>query len=414
MSALAEAALLGNSPVSGSDRLLDGGEETQTVKALRAQGAVLFRQDGSGVSDASCVIVSTAIEKDNPDLAEAVRLGRQVVHRSKMLSMLLDGRGERVAVTGTCGKSTVTGMTGWLLEQAGRDASVINGAPLAGWMNEGRVGSSRIGKGNICVFEADESDKSLLGCGCEYAVITNSSADHFGIEETDRLFDEFAAGAVKGVLDARKADFFNGMSADRSGFAYGGFRFEVSMPGRHNIINAFVSVRICELLGCSLRDLAVMLPSFRGISRRLELVGRKGNVSVYDDYAHNTEKIRASLGALSQIHSRVTCIWRPHGYGPLRNMMTDLEEMFKSAAAGSDCLLILPVYDAGGTADRSVNSDELARRLHAAGLCAKFVAGHDEAREAAVRSAAAGGAVVTMGARDPGLPALAKAILDEV
>lgn len=411
MSALAEAALLSGLRVTGSDRLLDSGEETGVLAALRSSGAKLFAQDGSGITDETdCVVVSTAIEADNPDLLEAERRKIAVRHRSEVLASLLKGRGRRVAVTGTCGKSTVTAMIGWMLAQADKDPFVINGAPLADWMSERCVGSSRAGRGP-CVFEADESDKSLLNCGCEVAVITNSSADHFSKDEADALFDAFAESAAELVVDARGQHFFDDVSLSSGRFEYAGRSFVVNMPGRHNVLNAVIAVKTCELLGCSADELQQALASFRGVSRRLERIGAVAGVTVYDDYAHNTEKIRATWRTLSETYGSVVGVWRPHGYGPLRSMMNALVGMFSEVMGENDSLFLLPVYDAGGTAERTLNSDELASRLSGAGKRAVCVENTEQAVAAACESVRETGAVVVMGARDPALPFLARSIL---
>jgi UDP-N-acetylmuramate--alanine ligase len=409
MSALAEAALQQGHAVTGSDRLLDSGQETQVLSALKHLGASLFPQDGSGIAaDTDAVVVSTAIEQDNPDLRTAEEAGTKVLHRSDMLGLLTEAQGRRFAVSGTCGKSTVTGLAGWLLSELGKDPTVINGAPLADWMDQETVGSARLGKGGVCVFEADESDRSLLNYGCDTAIITNSSADHFSLEETDALFDQFAERAQV-VLDARRETFFSDCDMKDMGFNYKSVFFEVPMPGQHNVLNAAIAVKLCEHGGCDLRHLSHSLRDFRGISRRLELVGRRSGVSVYDDYAHNTEKIRAVWRTLAGRHSSVCGIWRPHGYGPLRSMMGDLDDMFTEVLRDQDRLVLLPVYDAGGTADRSVNSGELVERLSEKGKRVILAGRADDA--AAEIADAAPDAVVTLGARDPDLPNLARRIL---
>ncbi len=284
---------------------------------------------------------------------------------------------------------------------------MINGAPLAGWMAGNAVGSAKLGQGGICVFEADESDRSLLNYGYEAAVITNSSADHFSQEETDNLFNEFASRAEL-VLDARDPAFFEDIELGGQQFVYKSVVFDVPMPGRHNVVNAAVAARLCEEAGCDLQLLVGAMKEFRGVSRRLELVGTSKGVSVYDDYAHNTEKIRAAWQTLAGSYDSIAGIWRPHGYGPLRSMMDDLEQMFSSVLRTSDRLILLPVYDAGGTADRSINSDVLAERLTGRGKNVRFISNPDEACIQAIGSGVS--AVVTLGARDPGLPGLARRI----
>lgn len=415
MSALAEAALKAGMEVSGSDRLLDSGGQTRVLDALKAQGAVLFPQDGSAIDDRTVrIIVSTAIEADNPDLAEAVRRKIEVMHRSQFLDLILKGRGRRIAIGGTCGKSTVTALTGWLLEQAGLDPTVINGAPLAEWISDVSVGSSRVGGGRLCVFEADESDRSLMNLECDIAVVTNASADHFSLHETHELFDAFIRKASEGAVDARSDTFWSDVSVLEGAFEYRGRTFSVPMPGRHNVLNAVVSVKLCEMLGCGLDLLAAKLERFRGVSRRLEFVGRRNGVSVYDDYAHNTEKIRASWEALAALYRPLIVVWRPHGYGPLRSMMEDLAAMFRQVCREGDSLLLLPVYDAGGTADRSINSDVLVGKIAEAGCKAELAIDIDAAGKRVLELTSSGSAVAVMGARDPALPELAAHILASV
>lgn len=412
MSALAEAALKAGMDVTGSDRLIDAGGQARVLDALRAQGAVLFPQDGSGIdAETVCVVVSTAIEADNPDLLAAGKRKIEVMHRSNFLDLILRGRGRRIAVGGTCGKSTVTALTGWLLQQAGMDPTVINGAPLAEWISDVSVGSSRVGDSGLCVFEADESDRSLMNLECDIAVVTNASADHFDLQETHALFDSFIEKAVEGAVDARADVFWSDVVVKEGAFDYQGHTFTVTMPGRHNVLNAVVSVKVCQLLGCDSGVLAENLGRFKGVSRRLEFVGRRGGVSVYDDYAHNTEKIRASWEALASRYKPLVVVWRPHGYGPLRVMMDDLAKMFKMVFRDGDSLLVLPVYDAGGTADRTVNSDSLVQKLLAAGCRAELVATIDAAQKRVLELVAEGSAVAVMGARDPALPVLASRIL---
>ena len=137
----------------------------------------------------------------------------------------------------------------------------------------------------------------------------------------------------------------------------------------------------------------------------MQLVGRFSGAEVYDDYAHNPEKLHAMITTLQERHANgVAVVWRPHGYGPLRKMMDALAEMFAATLRPQDRLLLLPVYDAGGTADRSVNSDALAAKVKGS----VFVETPDEAIRLLTAHASAFGAIVTAGARDPGLPVMAR------
>ncbi|HRR34708.1 MAG TPA: Mur ligase domain-containing protein [Kiritimatiellia bacterium] len=416
MSALAQALLDQGEPVSGSDRLLDAGDETDTLACLAAQGVRLCRQDGSGVTPHTArLVVSTAIEPDNPEVLRAQALGVPIVHRAAELARLTAGR-RLIAVTGTCGKSTVTAMLGCLLEGAGFDPLVVNGAAVAGWSADGtRIGSVRKGAGEWAVIEADESDRSLMVFSPEHAIITNASADHFALAETLSLFAAFRERVPGTVIDGRDAD--GGPEGARTEGWGGYFRFEgigyrVPMPGLHNVHNAWHAVRMARALGAAPGQLAAALAAFGGVERRLQRVGRCGAATVVDDYAHNPEKLAAAWTTLAAAFPAGVCaVWRPHGYAPLRKMLEGLAQTFAAVCRPQDTLLLLPVYDAGGTADRSVSSDVLAFLLHEKDVKVTSVGSLDDAETIMRAHAAVGGVLATLGARDPGLPRLARRLV---
>ena len=408
MSALAQAYLDAGHAVSGADRTLRaGGTRTPVLDALAAQGVRLSPDDGSGVDAATeQLVVSTAIEDANPDLAAARARGIPVVHRAAALSRLLASR-KLVAVAGTCGKSTVTAILGHLLVECGFDPLVVNGAQIAGWDAHGtRVGSVRKGAGEFAVAEVDESDKSLTAFKPYAAIVTNASADHYSKEEMDAVFDAFIRDVPGPVIDGR----------DREGRACRDLETAITsfpMPGAHNRANARLALAMACALGADPAQAAAALASFPGVERRLQRVGSlpcgDRQVAVFDDYAHNPEKLHAMWTTLAEAYPRgVAAVWRPHGYGPLRKMMDALAEMFRGVMRPQDALVLLPVYDAGGTADRSVNSDALASRLADASGAVVLVKDLKEAEDYLRARADAFGAIVTAGARDPGLPVLAR------
>jgi UDP-N-acetylmuramate--alanine ligase len=416
MSAVAQALLDSGAAVSGSDRLRESGGGTPTLACLARQGAKLFDQDGSGVdAGVGRVVVSTAIEEDNPDVARSRELGLSVEHRAAALNRLVSGR-ELVAVTGTCGKSSVTAMLGVILAGCGFDPLVINGAAVCGWSDSGgRIGSVRPGAG-IVVIEADESDRSLMVFRPHHAVITNASADHFALDETGALFDAFravvAGHVVDGRMDAPECESFRTAGLTGS-FTLEGIEYAVPVPGAHNLRNARQAVRMALALGADPRQAAAALAAFGGVERRLQIMGKCGAATVIDDYAHNPEKLAAAWTTLARAFPGGICgLWRPHGYAPLRKMCDDLAEMFGRVCRGGDRLLLLPVYDAGGTADRSVGSEDLALKLKAKGVKVELV-WELEAAESRMRELAAECAVLAcFGARDPGLPQLAARLAD--
>ncbi|MBU1910434.1 MAG: UDP-N-acetylmuramate--alanine ligase [Verrucomicrobia bacterium] len=430
MSALAQALLAQGCRVSGSDRFLDQGSELEVLDRLRAAGIRLMLQDGSGVlADTSGVIVSTAIEPGNPDLEAARSRGVPVIHRAEMLARLVRGR-RLIAVTGTSGKTTVTGLIGWLLEQCGQWPTVVNGGAVLNWKTPQAPGNFRAGRDALWVIEADESDRSLLHFEPEWEIITNISRDHFDLRETLGLFRTFShkarAGVVcgRGVAEALLADPEGEAQgrlieerleyeerAGRPGFVSEGTFFPSPLPGLHNVENAWLAVVLCRQLGLDPAALREALSSFRGIERRLERVGESGGVTIVDDYAHNPAKIVAAWRTMVQTHGRILGVWRPHGFGPLAAMLSDLEASLADVMRPQDLLFLLPVFYAGGTARPTVSSGDLAARLQRAGKSARVVESYS-ALEGELRAVARDGdALLVMGARDPGLPRFARRML---
>ena len=412
MSALAQALIDAGRTVTGADRLVDGGGTTPVLEALRRQGVRLFPETGAGIdSETSRVIVSTAIEESNPGLVRARELGLPVVHRAAALAETLAER-RLVAVAGTCGKSTVTAILGHLLTECGFDPVVVNGAQIVGWdEGEGRVGSVRKGGGEWAVAEVDESDKSLTAFHPYAAIVTNASADHYSEEEMNAVFDAFVKDVPGPVIDGRVLfNGFNGLKASNALNGLWEMAEECPLPGDHNRANAFLALAMAVALGAPLERLAAALKTFPGVERRLQRVGDCSGAVVYDDYAHNPEKLAAMWRTLADAYPKgVAVLWRPHGYGPLRKMMDALAAMFAQMKRPQDELLLLPVYDAGGTADRSVNTDVLAARIAGA----RMVSDLNEAETVLRKLAPAVGAIVTAGARDPGLPVLARRLAEK-
>ena len=418
--------------VTGSDRYWDQGRDLDILQKLRAAGVELRPQDGSAITaETRGLVVSTAIEKDNPELLAAQARGVPVVHRAQMLARLCYGK-RLVAIAGTSGKSTVTGMVGWICECLGKDPTVVNGGAVLNWRSDYRAGNVRVGRGNLWVVETDESDRSFLNFDPEWAIVTNLSKDHFEFDETVSLFKQFAERVRAGVVcgpgvqallkesaggNAAAAPVFVEEPFDwrgeegRHAFWYKGLLFQSPLIGRHNAENAFLAVVLCDQLGLDMAAVHNALSSFRGIERRLERVGEAGRVTVVDEYAHNPAKIGAAWRAVAERHGRVLGVWRPHGFAPLASMMEELTDAFASVCRPDDRLFLLPVYYAGGTASRKVSSMDLAGRLHARGVKVELVDDYDALMSRVLLERRAGDAVLVMGARDPGLPAFARQLV---
>lgn len=422
MNALAQVLLAQGCQVSGSDRYLDSGRSLDVLEKLRSAGVRLSPQDGRGVTaDLTALVASSAIEADNPDLAAARLLQVPIVHRAACLAQWANAK-TCIAITGTAGKTTVTGMIGWALSQLGADPTVVNGGALINWVDRLHIGNVRAGRSNVWVVEADESDRSLLRFHPDWAVITNMSKDHFELSEVRHLFKAFAGQVKCGIVGcyggAADEEVFKGFKSDLSAtgihFEYHGVDFNLPLLGRHNAENALHAVMLCERLGYALPAISKALAGFGGIQRRLERVGTGRGVTVIDDYAHNPAKIGAAWDAVAPYYQRVLAVWRPHGFAPLALMLSELVQAFCARAKPADRIYILPVYFAGGTAQRTVTADTLVNALRERGVCAELAVSYDDLLASLKTEAQAGDGVLWMGARDPDLGVYARRFVAEL
>src|ERR1700761_9639094 len=189
--------------VSGSDRALDQGRTPTKVDYLRKSGVTLFPQDGSGVTDPNATVVcSAAVEDTIPDVGAAKRIGAKLMVRAELLSQLFNAAGTSIGVAGTSGKSTVTGMIGWILSATGRDPTVMNGAVMKNFAHaDAPFASALVGNSDIFVSEVDESDGSIALYAPKIAVVNNIALDHKTMDELRALFAGFTAKAKIAVLN---------------------------------------------------------------------------------------------------------------------------------------------------------------------------------------------------------------------
>lgn len=420
--------------VSGSDRLFDRGGGNAIRKALEDAGARIFPQDGSGIGPGVRLVVSTAVEEDVPEVKAARALGCEIVHRSEALAEIANSQ-RTIAVSGTSGKSTVTAMVFRVLREAGLDPSVISGGVLRELSREGHWGNAWGGSGDWLVIEADESDGSLVRYAPEIGLMLNLDRDHKELDELRSLFRTFRDRSGRFLSNGDRPEcveiggddawYFGSarhthpavdaleLGAASVSFRIGDASCTVPFPGRHMLDNALASILAGLAAGVPLDVAARSLSTFAGVGRRHELVGTSRGVSVYDDFAHNPAKVEAAIAAarLSAKGGRVLAIFQPHGYGPLRFLLEDFAESFAKALAPEDRLWIAPVYDAGGTADRSISSHDLARRLADKGVRVESPDSRELIPALVSAEARAGDVVYSMGARDPELPAFALMVL---
>lgn len=434
--------------VAGSDRSLDQGRLSAKFEYLKAHGIALFPQDGSGVVSADQIFVrSAAVEDTVPDVVAAKRVGAEDLKRPQLLAQLFNAAPVRIGVAGTSGKSTTTAMIAWILHQAGRDPTVMNGAVMKNFQREGALfASALVGKGDAFVSEVDESDGSIAMYQPTIAVVNNIALDHKTMDELRDLFRGFVAKAEIAVLNLDNEETASlVMSAQvrvrtyslRSGLADlhcvsirpapDGITFgvleretresasvQLNVPGEHNVANALAALSAARAYGLSLKDAAKALEGFAGIKRRLEVVGSAAGVTVIDDFAHNPDKITATLATLHAFPGRLLIMFQPHGYGPLKLMREQFIDCFARNMADDDVLIMPdPVYY-GGTTDRSVTSEHIAAGVRTRGREAMAFAERGACGDKLIELAEVGDRIVVMGARDDTLSVFAAELVERL
>lgn len=425
--------------VAGSDRSLDQGRVPAKFDALRTLGIELHPQDGSGVTSAEqLVVASAAVEESVPDIVAANRIGCERATRAELLASLFNDAALPIGVAGTSGKSTVTGMIGCIMHATGRDPTVMNGAVMKNFASEDApFASALVGAGGAFVSEVDESDGSIALYRPQVAVLNNVSLDHKGLDELRQLFGDFLAKAQAAVVNADNPDaaaLADALPPERvTRFSVGGagdlvardlaeepfgVRFALHagdavapvalrVPGRHNVSNALAAIGAAVAAGVPMRDAAEAIGGFVGLRRRMELVGEAGGVAVIDDFAHNPDKIAATLDALHAFPGRLLLLFQPHGYGPLKVMGRELVATFADRMREGDVLVLPdPVYQ-GGTTLREVGSAHIVRGVVEAGRDARHVPDREQATAMLVDLARSSDRIVVMGARDDTLSLLA-------
>ena len=441
MAPMALLAVSLGADITGSDRNRDRGVALPIFDHLARGGVRLVPQDGSAVHvDLDAVVYSTAVERSNPDFRAAEDLGVTLIRRGSFLASIAGAR-RSVAVAGTSGKSTVTTMLAHILVKEGLDPSFLSGGAAVDLPGAIPPGSVRLGGSDWFVVETDESDGSVSEFAPAVAVLTNMSRDHKELDETafnfGQLLNQTREALVINVGDAPLVNVplpaalrtmrvavvgeptwatpdlvAQRLEMDPFGVAYdlAGVTVRVPFPGRLTVENSLHAVAGAVAAGVPLERAAAAMADFAGVRRRLERMGMVGQVDVFDDYAHNPVKIGAAISALRP-RGALWVYYQPHGYGPTRFFADELVNTFAATIRPNDRLLLAPIYDAGGTADRSIRSEDLVARLAARGVSATV----PQTREGAallMAEARPGDRIVVMGARDDTLPLFAKSLVE--
>ena len=431
MSGIAEVMHNLGYSVQGSD-LAEGA----SVERLRKRGIEVFvGHDAANLGDAAVVVTSTAVKRDNPEVAAALDRRIPVVRRAEMLAELMRLK-KTVAVAGTHGKTTTTSMVAALLDAGGVDPTVINGGIIESYGSNARLGGSE-----WMVVEADESDGSFLRLDGTIAVVTNidpEHLDHYGsFDAVKAAFVEFIENvpfyglavlcidhpevqAVIGKVRDRRVltyglsaqadlrgenirsqdagNMFDAVLRDRDGHERRIASIFLPMPGRHNVQNALAAIAVALEMGCEEDTIRSGFAQFGGVRRRFTRVGEVGGATVIDDYAHHPVEIRAVLAAAREAASgRVIAVVQPHRFTRLRDLMSDFQACFNDA----DMVYAAPVYPAGEAPIEGVSSAALVEGMRASGhRSASEIAGPDELAAALAGVVRPGDYVVCLGAGD--------------
>lgn len=433
--------------VAGSDRSYDQGKTPEKFKALQDLGIEIYPQDGTGITpQVTRLVVSTAVEATIPDVKAAMDSGVDIVKRGALLAELFNAAQTRIAVAGTSGKSTVTGMIGTILSEVGENPTIVNGGEIRNLRisESDRFSNIRHGRDDLFIAEMDESDGSIAHYVPSIAVLNNIALDHMSMEELEQYFGDYIAKAdkavvvnfdqprVKSLCDSRaRVDVVSYSLADQQATLYAhtlkptihGISFTLSygcndylvqlnVLGRHNVENALAALGAGVVYGIDIQKMIDALACFKGIHRRMELVGSVNDITVYDDFGHNPDKISASLSSLKDFNGRLIVMFQPHGFGPLRLMRQELVASFADHMSPDDILIMPEVYYAGGTVDRSVTARHLIEDLKERGVNAHWFETRDEIPSFIQKNASKGDRIVIMGARDDTLHIFAHDILN--
>ena len=428
MSGLAKLMLKNKASVSGSDEAKSAA--TDQLKEIGAN--IKIGHNAANLNnDTRTVVISAAIKEDNPELKLAKQKNCKIYKYAQMLGLLANNY-DAVAVAGTHGKSTTAGWLAFCLKQAGLKPNFIIGANISQLDASSAAGDSR-----YFIAEACEYDRSFLNLKPKIACILNVEKDHLDYykdeQEIISSFRQFALGAkgdatiiangedanVARVIDKLPAnlncetfgfDKSCNFSAQNIQLIDGLYAFDIyhdgkmlgttsiSLPGKHNILNALAVVAMAIKTGLTAQQILQLLPEFTGIDRRLMLKGKFNEITVLDDYAHHPTEIKASLEAIRQKYQpkRLWCIFQPHQYSRTRFFLDDFAESFKLA----DVTIVPQIYFVRDSEEEKIeiNSQKLVEKINANGSKAIFIDEFEKICDYLKKNAICGDLIVTMGA----------------
>jgi UDP-N-acetylmuramate--alanine ligase len=423
MSGIAEVLLNLGYTISGSDLKL-----SPITERLAGMGARVYEgHAAANVAGARALVVSSAVDEQNPEVQEARRLGIPVIPRGELLAELMRLK-YGIAVAGSHGKTTTTSMAATILNHANLDPTVVVGGKV------GTMGgaNARVGRSDFLVVEADESDRSFLKLAPILAIVTNIDREHLdhyaSLDDIRQSFIEFVNkvpfyGAAILCLDdenvqsilpevKRRTITYGSAQADieakevRLGVGASDFRlefrkhdlgrFHLGVAGQHNVLNAMAAVAVALELDVKPDVIREGLATFTGVDRRFQKRGEAAGITVVDDYGLHPTEIRATLAAARLCgHRRILVLFQPHRYTRSMHLMDEFGKAFHKA----DSVWLLDIYAASEKPIEGVTSEAMVERIRQFGHRSAFFAGTaDRAAAAILAEARPGDLVITLGA----------------
>lgn len=434
MSAIAQYLKWNSIHVTGSDRSLNSASTDSIQKKLISIGCAIFPQDGSGITDETSVIVlSSAIEDSNPDYQQAKKRNIPVFHRSEVLASIVETK-KTIAVAGTNGKSTVTGLIYYLLSVGDQKPSLISGGNLHTLVEEGLIGNAYYTDSEYLVIEADESDGTLVKYKPYISIFLNLSKDHKPVSETFQLFQTLSDQSEHVFVNyhteklrlisraktfglVKQADFHPDTFEQTNSSSIiwkNNLQYLLPFPGKHMLDNLNAALAVCFFLHGDEYKLSKGIISYKGLQRRYDRIETTKGILIIDDYAHNPDKIYATLSTTQKISKKVFILFQPHGFGPTKFMFHELVHVFQQLVRKSDDLYILPIYYAGGTISSDIASSDIAHELKGSRGTIHIPENRNDVVKDIVKKARKGDIILSMGARDPSLPSFARDIANAI
>lgn len=427
--------------ITGSDRAFDKNPNHPVYKLLKSKGIHIVPQDGDGINSSfDFAVFSTAVEYDQPEFLKARSSGIPIKTRPEYLAEITLNL-KTIAVAGTSGKSTASGMLAFLMRRLGLNPNFIGGGRVKQFKTKTNPGNYLTGDSDLLIIEACESDGTIINYLPEHTIILNLDFDHHSIDITSGMFKALAKNTRSKVIINADDNNLEGVRTEAAsykskeeiitfsierpahykaenivynqfniGFSLKDTKFSLSIPGKYNLYNALSCIAMLSEIGMPLKDIAGILHEFKGIDRRFDIHLKDGKKLVIDDYAHNPHKIASLMQAAKKIADKICYIFQPHGFAPTKMMKNEYIAAFSENLRDSDCLILLPIFYAGGSVRKDISSHDLSEGIKKSRRRVEVVRDRNEA----ILKCLDYNACIVIGARDETLSYFAREIADSI